>query len=163
MALPFSRNTTYAPGIDVKSVDLNDLQDQIIALHARVIPVGAREGPLSNGFFVLGYWEANGVEDHILPLPLIVGDVLASISVTLQWDGGPDIEHSVYVQKDDGSFVTIGATWVDASVSPGAGGTVELQILNGNDYTVLPGDKLYYRFIAGRVGDQLHKLAVSVL
>ncbi len=31
MALPLSRNTTYSPGSQVKSADLNDIQDQIIA------------------------------------------------------------------------------------------------------------------------------------
>lgn len=29
--LPTSRNTSYAPGVQVQSVDLNDIQDQIIA------------------------------------------------------------------------------------------------------------------------------------
>lgn len=32
MALPTSRNTTYAAGSQVKSADLNDLQDQVVAL-----------------------------------------------------------------------------------------------------------------------------------
>lgn len=33
MALPTSRNTTYAAGSQVKSADLNDVQDKIIDLH----------------------------------------------------------------------------------------------------------------------------------
>jgi hypothetical protein len=37
MTLPTSRNTTYAAGSQVKSADLNDLQDQIIALAAGTI------------------------------------------------------------------------------------------------------------------------------
>src|ERR1700755_2304482 len=37
MALPSSRNTTYAPGSQVKSDDLNDVQDQIIALNNKRI------------------------------------------------------------------------------------------------------------------------------
>lgn len=36
MALPTTRNTTYAPGSQVKSADLNDLQDQIIANNTRL-------------------------------------------------------------------------------------------------------------------------------
>lgn len=35
MALPVSRNTTYAPGSQIKSADLNDVQDKIIDLNGR--------------------------------------------------------------------------------------------------------------------------------
>lgn len=34
MSLPASRDTTYVPGTQVKSADLNDIQDQIVALNA---------------------------------------------------------------------------------------------------------------------------------
>jgi len=37
MALPLSRNTTYAVKSPVKSADLNAIQDQIIALHSRTV------------------------------------------------------------------------------------------------------------------------------
>jgi hypothetical protein len=33
MSLPLTRNTSYSPTDPVKSADLNDLQDQVIALH----------------------------------------------------------------------------------------------------------------------------------
>lgn len=36
MALPLTRDTTYAPGSQVKSADLNDIQDQIIANNTRL-------------------------------------------------------------------------------------------------------------------------------
>lgn len=36
MALPTSRDTTYAPGSQVESADLNDIQDQIIANNTRL-------------------------------------------------------------------------------------------------------------------------------
>lgn len=36
MALPTTRNTTYAAGSQVKSVDLNAFQDEIITLHTQV-------------------------------------------------------------------------------------------------------------------------------
>lgn len=37
MSLPTSRNTTYAAGSQVKSADLNAMQDQIVLIHARTL------------------------------------------------------------------------------------------------------------------------------
>jgi hypothetical protein len=50
MSLPISRNTTYAPGSQVKSADLNDIQDKI---------VGCNLGSTGN-FNVPGTLTANG-------------------------------------------------------------------------------------------------------
>lgn len=46
MALPTSRNTTYAALSQVKGADLNDIQDQIITLDGRATAVEARADTL---------------------------------------------------------------------------------------------------------------------
>jgi hypothetical protein len=52
MALPISRDTTYAPGVPVKSVDLNDFQDCIIGskhpVRTLIVPVSAPTVALLN-------------------------------------------------------------------------------------------------------------------
>ncbi len=48
MTLPLSRNTTYSTSSPVKSNDLNDMQDRIIAQHAGV------RGPYTVSFAVVG-------------------------------------------------------------------------------------------------------------
>lgn len=39
MSLPTSRNTTYAPGSELKSADLNDLQDKIVDAYGGTWPI----------------------------------------------------------------------------------------------------------------------------
>jgi len=55
MALPTSRNTTYSALSKIKSADLNDVQDKIIALYAGWMPfttrfIGASELVIDSGF-----------------------------------------------------------------------------------------------------------------
>jgi hypothetical protein len=56
MALPFTRNRTYRPGVEVASQDMNDIQDEIVAL--------------SQGYFSLfgdgsdGAFDLNGVNSY---------------------------------------------------------------------------------------------------
>ncbi len=100
MALPISRNRTYSSTSQVASVDLNDIQDQIIALsngaHGSrtlvLFPLAATWDP-----YVDGGWDtvsADGIEAgtgaygaeqrpmtlHV-PIPLRVGDRLLSVKI----------------------------------------------------------------------------------
>ena len=52
MALPLTRNTNAAPGSPVKSADINDIQDHIIALAAGLRVTHTLALPLVNGFQV---------------------------------------------------------------------------------------------------------------
>lgn len=85
MALPDSRNTTYAAGSQVKSADLNDVQDKIVDLHVgkrshtyslRVSVTGGR----GVGTFADGGYEASAGETLKVPIPVDAGERIASVS-----------------------------------------------------------------------------------
>lgn len=59
MALPFSRNTTYAAGSQVKSADLNAIQDAFVAHHSR---------PLHFGAYV---WEGDNIDRSTYPNQIV--------------------------------------------------------------------------------------------
>lgn len=110
MALPTSRDATFAPGSQVPSSVLNDIQDQIIANNtrlntARVRPVSAAAASGQQGgggswqrgggaggiseattgpFFVLA--NANDTSEVSLPLPVEAGDTITAWSVDWQND-----------------------------------------------------------------------------
>lgn len=93
MPLPFSRNTTYAIKQQVKSVDLNAIQDAIVAQHNRAIHFAAGPSFLSGdvGFDQNGSFTANpasgGQFGQIDLTPwLIPGDTIASF--VARWKNG---------------------------------------------------------------------------
>ncbi len=90
--LPVSRNTTYAPGTDVESADLNDIQDKIIDENSRAIR--PRNITPASGFIEVGVTAAtiDGFEGAVgsqtsaesfwyVPIDLAEGDVLDSVDV----------------------------------------------------------------------------------
>lgn len=89
MALPVSRNRTYSAASQVASVDLNDLQDQIIALHTklydpRTLILGADAvGPLESGTWTdspdSAYMESASSAKRGLPINLDAGRQITAI------------------------------------------------------------------------------------
>lgn len=85
MGLPSSRDRTYAPGSQVESADLNDIQDQIIALSAVTDWLAAIGGGApghsgdtawsssSSGGYIEG---ASAGLDWVMPLPVRVGTTI---------------------------------------------------------------------------------------
>ena len=103
--LPDERNTTYEPDSQVKSVDLNDFQDQIVILHSDAH--GERERDLNLFGFHLTGGIAFGSLDRISAttddgtartvIPLRVGDRLKKILVrVLQFTGSGQAELNLY-------------------------------------------------------------------
>ncbi len=101
MTLPLSRNTTYAPSAQVKSADLNDIQDQIVTLHSRAIravnispAIGfsrhdLQSAEVSSQSGAVGSIGAGGDSFWTVPLDLREGDVVDKIEVRgLEPDGG---------------------------------------------------------------------------
>ena len=91
--LPRSRNTTYAPGVDIKSADLNDLQDAVIAgkhgARRLMIPPSTMR-PLSGAEYISTHrWRGVGTASIVnADLPLSLGDHLRGITVHGRTTGG---------------------------------------------------------------------------
>jgi hypothetical protein len=136
MALPLTRNFSYAPDDPVKSADLNDIQDQIIALFAgkhgeREIWLGggvaeARnddpdEVPLFQPTFFGGLWQTLGSftsTSHIgLPLTFPVGTRLKEIEIFLQEDASTAI--SAFLMSSDPTLASGGITQISGTKTSG--------------------------------------------
>lgn len=134
MALPLSRNTNYALGVPVRSVDLNDMQDCII---------GGRHGPveLTIGFLELfppqtatgwvhdgaGHrWNTN-LQFNLFgqyPIRLPVGKRLLSWSLRLNKASAATAAFVATLRELDElnftPFTTIGAAQSNSAAAPGA-------------------------------------------
>jgi hypothetical protein len=90
MTLPLSRNTTYTAGAQVKSTDLNDLQDAVInGRHGLItIRIPASLGtPQSNA--VAWSFDAGGVAgtpfpQWTVPIPVVQGDRIVAVRARMQ-------------------------------------------------------------------------------
>lgn len=120
MALPTSRNRTYAPGVDIASADLNALQDCIIARKH-----GSLSFPIDPGaFHIVGQTSTT----HIRPL------------------GGPWAMSGHAVPMDLGYWLPIpvgtrlnAVTWY---YNRGGAGTLTLRVLKANQPAGLTGTTL---------------------
>lgn len=83
MALPDSRNTTYAPGVQVKSADLNDLQDAIInAAHGDILmQLPVTRPPDGHELSVVGHFVTPTADGNriAIDVPLKDNDVLKAV------------------------------------------------------------------------------------
>jgi len=88
MALPTSRNTTYAPGVVVKSDDLNDIQDAIIGLqHGDIeLHLSIGSGAQSNGtlFPFPPLWDCGASSEIAIPIPIPVGSRIKKITAWIR-------------------------------------------------------------------------------
>jgi hypothetical protein len=97
MALPFSRNTTYGVGSQIRSADLNELQDAVVAGKngALIGSDSALKAFIQSGFafadvggnpiLQLAASASGGV---YFAIPLRVGDRLSAVRVICQHSGG---------------------------------------------------------------------------
>lgn len=123
MALPTSRNTTYAAGSQVKSADLNDIQDCIVG-HKRptfkrtfypkfVIPgTNPFTGALAGASHLV--WSSAGAANAIFDIPYEDGDRLINLRYWAAGDGAVDLTLGKIFWSSDltGALSTI-ANWTD--------------------------------------------------
>jgi hypothetical protein len=174
MALPNSRNLTYSPGAPVRSVDLNDLQDQIIAMHAelrgprlRFIPAMAGKAMSNTGAPVGNFDDAHGefqVQNvsHVLwiPIELKQGERLLSVAAIV--DPGGVAVASMRLHRINVVANPIVKTGIGSPVD--SDGTSNHQTLTLAGLTELAGaTPIYYAvdFAWGQVGDIVYGLLVS--
>lgn len=119
--LPLSRNTTYSPGTQVKSVDLNDIQDQIIALHSDANlseNVSLHYGRTESANWSIGSsgrWSALGAGTVQVPLPVHESRTLTAVRM-VYLRGGGTVTLKVY-SVDASGVNTEEATFADNSTA----------------------------------------------
>jgi hypothetical protein len=141
MALPLSRNITYATGDPIRAADLNDFQDQIIASHFhgnRSFEVHAAAGQGTNAAISAanGYVVSSGAGVWWIPLRFNVGDRIRSLVVRGD-DSGSSLTMQLYRISSAGVRTSV------AGPSPTSGPWTNVGVLNAIDHVVLAGS-LYY-------------------
>jgi len=120
MTLPISRNTTYAPGSQVRSADLNAIQDQIVALtqpHRRHIPPCSGANSIGSGIFGnAGAWQSAAGTD-LLTVPLMVneGERITRVDVRLNPNGATAMTCTLRRHNEDGSTTNVTSQNSDTS------------------------------------------------
>lgn len=132
MALPLTRNTTYAADSKVKSVDLNDIQDEIIALWAgqhgdvvEVIAPAAAHVDANCAYSFSGrYIASTGTAQCDFPLPVRTGDRIKSFTIARYGAAASSIVFRAYKMTAGGTVseietaVTVNnpaAAWTDTT------------------------------------------------
>lgn len=150
MSLPVSRNTTYAASSQVKSADLNDVQDQICTLHSRlndprtlVIPYAAGMDGFGSGLDpnFLGYIQTTAAAVWVMPISLDDGRQITAARVRIR-------SHNVNTIAATLRHAIDGANTTDASATSatGAGASdVTLTLTPGSPVLVQAGIHAHYR------------------
>jgi hypothetical protein len=154
MALPFSRNTNYAPGSQVESADLNDIQDCIIdGSH------GSRELPitLNSRIVVSGTWgvgttgqltESTNLQVARVPVVLPIGSVITGIRVRgIQASSTNQFNVRLQSVTDLGSIDDVGGNEDSDNGITGTAQDVSVD-LSGSPVTVVANDRYFVRIEA---------------
>lgn len=160
--LPTSRNTDYTPASPVKSADLNDLQDQIIALwsgkHGDVVGTISAAAPgieaATTGAAVQTpvRWTFTSSGAIHYPLPLRQGDRLKSITFARKGDGAADIGLADVIKTTAAGVDTVLET---ISVNNPAAAWADTTIDVDPDYTLAAGDTITLRITATAANIQI--------
>lgn len=162
MALPTSRNTTYAAGSQVKSADLNDLQDKVIDEYTYRKALRTRKVHWSAGIqdpeeFGTVLWDAvsSGTSGYIqtnsggqlshwyMPIDLEVGQRLRAVRARVRTHNTEWITLSVKRLNGDGTETVLGT---DNSTT-GSGVIYENVTVTGLTETVVAGSHAYFGLI----------------
>lgn len=161
MALPTSRNTTYAAGSQVKSADLDDIQDQIIALEAhrhddRVLVIGPPQAAFAAGASDEYIASGGAAETFKLEIPLLVGDQIKSIDCYVKGGGGTT--HTARLWEETN---TAGTRTDKGSVTITNDTNFQTRTINPTDYTLATGKRSYVSFEAGAAGLRVYSIQVT--
>ena len=175
MALPTSRNTTYAGSSQVKSADLNDIQDQIIADHTDLVAAESRlygtrsewihgcAGQLSahSSSFVCtdaGFVDVSsgGILNYSIEIPegARLLDVRARILTSA--NAGSRSAEMFSMPFSTGTPASLQAASTSASTSS----LITLTPIVGNDYT-FAGDTVYVCRVTFLTGDLIKMIGID--
>lgn len=171
MALPLSRNTTYAPSAQVKSADLNDIQDQIIDIWGKVVAAGEIVISASDAQIqavAAGANVYNAVNDEItmgtaqhranFPIPLPVGHRI--LNITYSFFGGNTNAKNCTLYRKSGTPGT--AATIESTIAPTDSGeaTATDSAIN---YTIATGVRIFAQFQAAAASttDRVSQIKVT--
>ena len=123
MALPLTRNTTYAAGSQLKSSDMNDLQDKLIDEHfdgdGKVSAMAGVQTTGAGGTFdAEGSWTAGALSDVFsIPLTVRPGVRLVAVRARITDDAASGTVTMDVRKSTDGSSASLGT---DVSAGDGA-------------------------------------------
>lgn len=145
MSLPVSRNRTYSAASQVASADLNDMQDQIIAL--ATTKTVTRVFPASTGvtypsdptlyYFLGNTWVSTHASGTlIVPIPVATGETITA------WSAGVTTSGVISGQMKSRSFLSNVIAFVGAAA---ATVTTGAQVIgtSGLSETIVGSDKSY--------------------
>lgn len=170
MPLPDERNTTYAPGSQVQSDDLNDIQDGIVAAARkhRTILVPTFTGVSQSGTLSVdtsGRVQIGSTGVVMFEIPgLLVGDVISEVRAHVSRDGGMDGRIGV---KSVGGGYTTSVLFTGYVTSAFGDIVIDDSATEGDDvelpYTVAEGDTVFYwQTNDTGAGERLNYLVVEV-
>jgi hypothetical protein len=161
MALPTSINTVYAPGSQIKSDDLNDIQTSIVGHEdflkdPRPRHVNPAAGQLISGtgnFLVSGRFSATAAASIVVPLPVSTGERITAISAVI--DPGA-LAVTIELWRVDSTNV---ATSLGTASSSGS----SLQTLSISGLTEVVTSRVYALHFGGaQTGDVLVAIFLTV-
>ena len=159
MSLPASRNTTYAPGSEVLSADLNDIQDQIIDLAAPTLiipPPAGRSSTWTESPSGANWTSADGSGTHQLNFffHLPVGYRIVSVNFVVK-DAAATSKVNCNLQKTTptlGGTGSTSATIVSNVASDGSGNWQVVTCTPASPETIAQGTLYQGQVITNGVG-----------
>ena len=165
MGLPSSRNTTYTGATPVKSADLNDIQDAIIA--------GRHHGTLKRNVDISSFAVSSGsatydgtkitlgaITEIDVPITLNEGDTITAVTVYFNRDSGTTLTFALR-ERTPGSGP---GTVVSKNISSGAANQntdIGTSPSSGSLPKTLAAARTYFLRMSGTTGDDLLGLVVT--
>ena len=174
MALPSSRNTTYAIGSDIRSADLNAIQDCIIGgKHGSrkvFIPAFGRQPIVGGGAISLGvptndgpYYTPGAITTMLIPVSdvLQVGCKLYALDIYHRSGGaGTNSYRMAVFDTQLNTWNDWDATWKLTGHDPADGSYVKTTII-GTAKVVAADKALYFEFANHHVSDRLYGIELT--
>jgi hypothetical protein len=179
IGIPYRRPRTYAPGVQLKSADLNDNFDALKALHAlltgqsqsiwtvtgdvyrgdRILTTNGLAGHGTNWFTdtdgCMSYGGA-GTEYLLVPIGLQVGDRIKSVS--FQFSGDSSVDLTVNVQSLSATMVEtqIGTVTVTNQSSTWAVTTIDV-----TDTVIVANGSIFLECVTNAIGGRIGTICVT--
>lgn len=169
MSLPSSRNTSYSASSPIKSADLNDVQDCIVAgKHGiKYLSIPAALARWDSGWAFAGSGnrvESSGSASLYLPVPAFVGDTLGDLVVYYYGNSAADIDNiDLYsvAPLPSGTATsrnTSGSWSISAPTSTPAAAVIGI-----DNYTLLSGENAFIRVVVNAAGIRILGAMVGVI
>lgn len=162
--LPLSRNTTYTSATPIRSVDLNDVQDCIIAgargagsiiAHPFAVTLGSNASRNAGGYVAF-----SGIGDVSWSPQMRAGDRVTALNLRTYGDGVHQLAINVWVMSASNVLTNIGPGGAAVTVTPanGAWGDATIDLI---DTTLASTESLYVTIESSGAGVRLGNLRLD--